>query len=819
MILAWLDFCPPGHEDHIIIKKNLAVSLSQRYMWMGDVSDLNRSMELMQARLDLCPLGHPQHANAVEDLVLSVWDYYNVQKNKEHLKKLKEMAEKWVELCPWDHPSHARALGVLALSLSNSYVTWGDITDLNRAIKLQKKKLDLCPPDHPSHGAALGNLAVSIYRRYQSQGNLSDLNRAIDLEEKRLKLYSPNHPKYGEALGNHAMSLKRRYIKMKNHSDLIKVIKLHKEALNFYPVQHPNYASNVHSLAAAILLSFKSPQSSHPPDQPLLLLHEAFQTYKLLKTCTPAVSLTMWKATRAWVQDAEKHNHPSVMEAYHISISTLDHFTSFNSSLNSRHKTMQGRATNLANNAFSCAIRHNEFQMATELLEQGRGVLWNQLACFDISMATLESQSTQGCELGRKFAQLSVDLREHAQGSGGQRMDPYWRIWEEWQGVVDKIRSIDGFSRFLLPPHFEDLQRAAEHGPVIIVNASKYTCDTLIVLHTRAPIHVPLPCSLADVDQLCEQLSELTRDSHAYGQHRELYMKGILRELWSSVVERITFVLQNDVQLLPGSRIWWCPLSKFTALPLHAAGPYRKAQKNFMDLYVSSYAPSLSGLIRTRGRVRAQREAHNRTANANQISFAAVSQARPSADIKLGELVEVEHEIWRIRNGTGMPPGVTFETVTGDAATIEGAVQAFRNHRWVHVACHGAQHASKPFDSWFAMGDGKLTLMRIIRERYTNSEFAFLSACHTAVGDKSTPDEVLHLAAGMQFAGFNGVIGTLWRVDDAVAHRFVTRFYQEMFKHETIDFEHAAAALNTTAVETADEVSLEKRIVFVHIGI
>jgi len=179
----------------------------------------------------------------------------------------------------------------------------------------------------------------------------------------------------------------------------------------------------------------------------------------------------------------------------------------------------------------------------------------------------------------------------------------------------------------------------------------------------------------------------------------------------------------------------------------------------------------------------------------------------------------VEHEIRRIHNETGMPSDVEFETVTGEVATTDGAVQAFRDHRWVHVACHGAQHATKPFDSWFAMGDGKLTLMRIIQERYTNSEFAFLSACHTAVGDASTPDEVLHLAAGMQFAGFNGVIGTLWRVDDAVANRFVTRFYQEMFKRPTIDFEHAAVALNTAALETANEVSLEKRIVFVHIGI
>ena len=72
--------------------------------------------------------------------------------------------------------------------------------------------------------------------------------------------------------------------------------------------------------------------------------------------------------------------------------------------------------------------------------------------------------------------------------------------------------------------------------------------------------------------------------------------------------------------------------------------------------------------------------------------------------------------------------------------------------------------------------------MRIVQEGYyTHSEPAFLSAYHTAVGDEFTPDKVLHLAARMQIAGFNEVIGTLWNVDDTIAHEVVTRFYREMF--------------------------------------
>ena len=813
MELARLDLCPLGHASHADVLNALDCAFYVHYTQQGNISDLNRSIEISQLRLDLCPVGHPEHAEALEGFAFSLNEHYSIQKHKADLNRLIDVGQRLLDLCPSGHSRHARVLGLLGLVLWEHYNRQGDVTDLNRAIEIEEKKLDLCPTGHQGHDMALCNLAASLQSRYEKLGNLIDLNRAIGLEEEHLQLSPSSHPAHGQALHNLAVSLQGRYKKLGDHSDLIRTIKLFKEALGSWPIQSCGFALTVRGLATTILLPVKSLNSG----QPLPQQDEAFDTYRLLKRCSPAVSLDLWDATQAWVQNAEKHGHSSALEAYQTSLNTLDHFTSLNSSLDSRHETMQARVADLANNAFSCATRHSDFKMAVELLEQGRGILWNQLARFDISMVALEDQGEQGRTLRDKFTRLSEGLRKHAQGGGGK--GPYWKVQEEWQSVVDKIRRLEGFSRFLLPPCFDDPQQAAEQGPVIIVNASIYSCDALIVLRTGPPVHVPLPCSLGDVIQLCSSLSELTHDPNAYGKNRESWVKQMLRDLWSSVVEPIADMLRNDIQLPQGSRIWWCPTSKFTILPFHAAGPHRKSKKNMLDLYVSSYAPSLSALIRARDRVRARKQARNVSGTADMITFAAVGQRKPSPDIKLPELPEVEREIQRIREQTGMPPDVKFEAVISDAATIAGAVQAFRGHRWVHVACHGAQHAKKPFESWFAMGDGRLTLMRIIQERYTDSDFAFLSACHTALGDKSTPDEVLHLAAGMQFAGFSGVIGTLWKVDDSVAHQVVTRFYKEMFSRPVIDFEYAAKALNIAALETAEEVSLEKRIVFVHIGI
>ena len=803
--LGWarLDLCPKDHAGHADILNDLAISFDLCYMTKGNISDFNRAIDIGQRRLDLCPSGHPQHAHALRSLALFLQRHYKIQKNQIDLERIIEMEQKALDLCPSGHPNHTQALGQLAVSLTNRYYAQHDIKDLSRVIEMEQRRLELCPPDHPEHAEAIGNLSVSLHERYCIQGNWADLDKAIVLKEKRLEICPPGHQSHGLALYNLAWSLREHYKATKTLSSLNRAIKLFKEALAAYPVQHYRFAASIEQLAGTLLLHNS-------------LSHEAFETYKTLQACGPAVSVFLWTATQAWVENAKKHNHPSVLEAYKTLLNTLDHLTSMQSSLDSKHETVCTRVADPANNAFSCAIRHANLPVAVELLELGRGILWSQLARFDVSLIALESRGSDGRELRSKFTQLSGDLREHAQGNGGKGVDPYWRVQEEWQSVADKIRQQEGLSRFLLPPQFDDLQQAAEGGPVIIVNASEHTCDALIILHTWPPVHVPLDWPLEEVVQLCSQFSELIQDPHAHGQNRELWVKRALRDLWTTVVEPIAEVLQNDVQLPLGSRIWWCPASKFILLPLHAAGPYRKDQKNFVDLYVSSYAPSLSALIRARERARAQKMSRDASST---VSFAAVGQAKPSEDQKLRELPEVDHEIKKIQNETNMPPNVKFDIVTGDAATIEGAVQAFREHRWVHLVCHSAQHATKPLESWFAMRDGPLTLMRIIQERYTGSEFAFLSVCHTVVGDTSTPDEVLHLAAGMQFAGFNGVIGTLWRVDDAIAHQVVTRFYREMFKRPVIDFEQAAEALNIAMVESAKEVPLEKRIVFVHIGI
>jgi CHAT domain-containing protein len=200
-------------------------------------------------------------------------------------------------------------------------------------------------------------------------------------------------------------------------------------------------------------------------------------------------------------------------------------------------------------------------------------------------------------------------------------------------------------------------------------------------------------------------------------------------------------------------------------------------------------------------------------------SFVAIGQGQPGAG-KGKALLAVDSELELVREL--VPATANRTTISGDAATRAGALEALEDNTWVHLACHGKQDPAQPYHSHFVMRDEHLTLLDIMERDIPRAEFAFLSACHTAVGDKETPDEVIHLAAGLQFSGFKSVVGTLWEVDDSVAKHVVEAFYQYMFhqKEEGImDCTKAAWALNCATHSVKTKVPLEQRMVFVHIGV
>jgi CHAT domain-containing protein len=126
-------------------------------------------------------------------------------------------------------------------------------------------------------------------------------------------------------------------------------------------------------------------------------------------------------------------------------------------------------------------------------------------------------------------------------------------------------------------------------------------------------------------------------------------------------------------------------------------------------------------------------------------------------------------------------------------------------------------------NSAFALQDGVLELSQIASKRLSTGRFAFLSACHTAAGLQQLPGEAMHLAGGLQFAGFPSVIATMWGISDNDAPIVASYTYEYLFRNglQGCDPSEAATALNRAVLRLREDpkVTVDRWAQFIHFGI
>jgi CHAT domain-containing protein len=160
-----------------------------------------------------------------------------------------------------------------------------------------------------------------------------------------------------------------------------------------------------------------------------------------------------------------------------------------------------------------------------------------------------------------------------------------------------------------------------------------------------------------------------------------------------------------------------------------------------------------------------------------------------------------------------------------------------KSANFVHLACHGIQDPTNALESGFYLHDGMLTISKLMELKLDQPWFAYLSACETAKGDAEQPDQVMHLAAAMLFAGFQSVVATMWSVDlpkcevmmnlmqvcrymdDADGPLLAEWFYEELMSNKTIDADAVAYALDGAVQKLrAKEPSPKRWAQFIHLG-
>jgi len=381
-------------------------------------------------------------------------------------------------------------------------------------------------------------------------------------------------------------------------------------------------------------------------------------------------------------------------------------------------------------------------------------------------------------------------------------------MWPDrrFRDIVSQIQSLPGFGTFLATPSFDALRSAAEHGPVIIINHTRWRSDILILLRDAPPSLVPT------AHNFYEHANEL-KDKLLSAQNHGLE-SGAYDDALSSVLETLHDLVGRPViqrlyelDIPEQSRIWFCPTSVFCSLPLHAMGPIRSEGPDkfyFSDLYIPSYTPTLSALMESR---------KPRARPLDQPSMLLVIQP----DAKMPKTLQEMRVIQSV--------GLSAATLLRETATPSAVLEHLKDYRFVHVSCHGNLETGKPFDAFFKLYEGtRLTLLDIVRSRLPAAEFAFLSACHTAeLTAESIADEGLHLAGAVQYCGFRSVVGTMWEMADVDGPDLAGNFYRSVFSNRwdgMAYYERTAEALRDAVkvLRRKRNMTLERWVNFVHYG-
>ncbi|EJC98971.1 uncharacterized protein FOMMEDRAFT_161183 [Fomitiporia mediterranea MF3/22] len=767
---AALELLSSTHPNRLITLNNLAGSLRTRFEQRGRAADLDEAIVHHRAALAVCPIGYPKRSACLNNLGVSLIIRFNQHGRTADLDDAIKLFCTGLALYPDSNPNRTESLNNLASSLRIRFEQYGRIADIDKSIEYGRAALQLRPDGHPNRYIPLNNLATSFGTRFRHYGRSADLDEAIKHHRATLLFHPDGHPSRPITLNNLAASLQ----------DLDEVIEHHRAALDLLAEGHPNLSMSLANLAFSLYSRFKKFGTIDDFEE-CMRLRERATGYEFSSL------VTRLEVAGHWASHARSHAHHSTSRAYKMVVSLLQRAIIINPTLHAQHDFLREKLDYgmLTLDAAAFAVQQNRLEEAIEILEQGRCLLWSQMRGF---RTPLDHLADINRELADKFRNVSHQLENLATLHTGLQSDSdrsrrtsvldlhrertlfeeklrlKKQLSNEQEGIINEIRQIPGFEDFLTATPFKILQQAALEGPLIVLNHCTYRSDALIAL---APEDLPVVCVPLDGEfykdsmKLCGELLGKRARSRASSLEYDEILCRVMKTLWDRVVSKVVNKLK-ELGIAEGSRIWWYPTSVLSALPFHAAGPFEGTNgtmKYLLDDYVSSYTPTLGALINAR------------------------SESRENIDKPRMLIVG--------------------DTITLQMTEAEGdSLKRLQKVTWVHFACHG-HLGSGPFDSSFKLSDAGLTLLDIIRANLPNAEFAFLSACHTAEQDPSgSYDEVLHLAAAVQFCGFRSVIGTMWGKYGEVIHK------------------RSAAAIRKAVLElrNQDGVQTEQWVNLVHIG-
>ncbi|KAG9092774.1 hypothetical protein FRC06_011802 [Ceratobasidium sp. 370] len=805
----------PGGDPELPIRLgNLGNSYSARFDESGHLADLDKAIPCHNQAVSLTPQGHPQQPIRLNNLGIAHRRRFDSLGDLKDLDLTIDYEGQAVSLTPEGHPERPQRLNSIGLAYVSRYEHLGHATDLNLAISSLSQSTLHTPEEHAHRPNRLKNLGDSYQSRFEHLKNLPDLDLAIFYLDQAISCTPEGHRGRPSLLNSLAISYQSRFERLGHRADLNKAIDYFSEVAELIPEGHRHTPTWLIHLSYVLRNRFNI--SCDPKD-----ISSSLSYAERAAKTSAGRALTRFNAARTWGSLCAIQQ-TSPIEAYHQLVKLIPEVVWLGSTTNQRYENVS-LVNNAVIEASTIAIELQNYDAALEWLEEGRSIVWNQLlqlrtpldelAAIDSSLAEELEQVARDIEVSSgSHPSTKMNLEEASLEQAAQH---HRRLAEQRELLIEQVRSLPGMSDFLRAKKSSRLLAASRTGAIAFINVHRRGCYAIIVRSPSAGVDC---LSLANFtyEKASIACAQLTRNLRSQGRtSRSIVFNPEVAEtvgdtllmLWVDVAKPVLDFLgyTRNVSTDKLPHITWCTTGPLSFLPLHAAGDYGKPRCALFDYAISSYTPTLSALLAP---------AVDTTAH---MGVLAIGQAHaPGLPSLPGTVAELDQVGLQIGHTT------VFTRLEDHEATASAVLKALNDHSWVHFACHASQNTARPTASAFHLHNGPLSLTAITQKQLKNADLAFLSACETAAGDESMPEEAVHLAAGMIMAGYRRVIGTMWSINDEDAPLVAEKFYAYMLDEEAPSERKAAKALHHAVGCLRAKVGVEsfgRWAPYIHIGL
>ncbi|RPA95669.1 hypothetical protein L873DRAFT_1845795 [Choiromyces venosus 120613-1] len=797
---------PRDHPYRAIRCDQLGQRLSRRFQWMGNVEDLQQAIKYGEYALEATPHDHPNRAIWCNNIGLWLLQRFERMGYVEDLQQAINYGQDALAATPQDHPYRAIRCDNLGQRLSRRFERMGDAEDLQQAIKYGEYALEATPHDHPNRAALCNNLGDRLLRRFERMGDVEDLQQAIRYGQDALAATPHDHPNRAIWCNNIGLWLMQRFERMGDVEDLQQAIKYGQDALAATPHDHPNRAIRCNNLGGYLELR---PSALHPVDG----FNECVRLYSEAWRC-------LTSPPRHRIHAALKHARLLYSSGKFPESSTiLEDAVNLMPSMNLRslrrddQQHILSQLSGLAATASSVILQAGrEAYDSLKLLELGRGTIMGFTIDSRSDLSDLKRDHRSQFDI---FHRLRVEIdspvdemhpviTETLDRTRESLISRRKEAVDELEKTLVFLRSLPGYSGFLLPPSPDTLRKMSENGPIVVLNSTQYRSDAIIVTPSDIT-SLELPSlKLEHIERRMNQLAELGRVQQSIFGRSENNKKlnDLLHWLWNAAVGPVLDELQRCGAISTGgvgihdlTRVWWIGVGPLSMAPFHAAGYHsRGSTLNTLSRVISTYIPTIKALSYARHKrfeLFAESDSSCSTDNPKSDDIVRKSNARlllmsmpktPGAS----DLPGVSQEVQYISDETGK---IGIEISALSEPTPTAVLNKVADFNFVHFACHGVSDVN-PSDSHLILlsPDGanaaKLRVRDISTLNTQNAHLAYLSACSSARNSSlRLAGEVIHLASGFQLAGFSHVLANLWETNDSASSEVARDFYHLLFQN------------------------------------